>query len=388
MSGNSATLDIDVVRVDDCLQARLPGLRGPLRIEKISGGQSNPTYFASYDNRRLVLRRRPGGDILPSAHAVDREFRVQAALADTDVPVPRMLFYIDDPQVAGTAFYVMERVDGRIFHDNRLQQAPAAERRAMYRDLAATLARIHGVDIEATGLAGFGRQGGYFARQIARWTRQWELSRVSDLAAIDRLIEWLPRNLPDDDVTTLVHGDFRTGNVIFHPSRPRIVAVLDWELSTLGHPLADLAHSCVYIWMMNAGEFGSGLRDVDLAASGLPSMQEFVDDYARARGREIRLTRFHLAFALFRNAVIFEGIADRARRGNAIGEDAERVGRLAPVLADARSAIDRQPGNCVTKTPQVRKCHDGFRIFPTRQGNDREAAAFHGQPCLAGPARI
>ena len=330
----TALHDLDPARLDACLRGRVPGLAGAApRIERISGGQSNPTYFVSYDTRRLVLRRRPGGDLLPSAHAVDREYRVQKALHDTAVRVPRVLFYEDDPKIVGTAFYVMERVEGRIFHDNCLPDASKPERRAMYRDLAATLARIHGVDLEATGLADYGRHGGYFARQIARWTKQWQASKSRDLPAIDRLVEWLPRHLPPDETTTLVHGDFRTGNVIFHPAEPRVAAVLDWELSTLGHPLADLAHTCAYIWMMDAGGFGAGLRDVDLAAHGLPSMQDFVADYAEAADREVRLTRFHLAFALFRNAVIFQGIADRARRGNAASENAEEVGRLAPALA-------------------------------------------------------
>jgi aminoglycoside phosphotransferase (APT) family kinase protein len=214
----------------------------------------------------------------------------------------------------------------------------------MYENLAETLARIHEVDIDAVGLGDYGRHGGYFTRQMARWTRQWHLSKTRDLPAIDRLIDWLPRNLPEDDVTTLVHGDFRTGNVIFHPTEPRIVAVLDWELSTLGHPLADLAHCCVYVWMMNSGEFGAGLRDVDLGANSLPTMAEFVAAYARASGAPARLSTFHLAFALFRNAVIFEGIADRARRGNAAADNAEEVGRLAPKLAErGAELIDRGP---------------------------------------------
>ena len=331
--------DLDAVRLDAWLRARLPGLSGQLHIERISGGQSNPTYFLTYDTRRLVLRRRPDGDLLPSAHAVDREYRVQKALAPTPVPVPAMVLYEEDPTPARTAFYVMDRVDGRVFHDNRLTALPRDQRRAMYRDLAATLAAIHAVDIAAAGLADYGRHGGYFARQIARWTRQWQASRTRDLPAIDRLVDWLPREMPDDDTTTLVHGDFRTGNVIFAPDAPRIGAVLDWELSTLGHPLADLAHTCAYIWMMDSGDFGVGLRDVDTAAHGLPSMQEFIADYAASAGREVRLTRFHLAFALFRNAVIFEGIADRARRGNAASANAEEVGRLAPKLAERGAAL-------------------------------------------------
>lgn len=331
--------DLDARRIDDWLQARLQGLRGPLRIERIGGGQSNPTYFLTYDTRRLVLRRRPDGDILPSAHAVDREYRVQAALASTPVKVPQVLLYEDDPGIVGSAFYLMERVEGRVFHDNTLRALPPADRRPVYADMAAMLAEIHRVDTAAVGLSDFGRQGGYFARQLSRWTRQWHLSSTRRLDAIDRLVAWLPANMPDDDTTTLVHGDFRTGNMILHPTEPRIAAVLDWELSTLGNPLADLAHSCVYIWMMNADEFGVGLRDVDLAAEGLPTMQDFIADYACAAGRDAQLTRWHLAFALFRNAVIFEGIADRARRGNAASGNADEVGRIAPALAERGAAL-------------------------------------------------
>jgi len=336
--------DLDAQRIDDWLQARLQGLRGPLRIERIGGGQSNPTYFLTYDTRRLVLRRRPDGDILPSAHAVDREYRVQAALAQTPVRVPRVLLYEDDPGIAGSAFYLMERVEGRVFHDNTLRALPRADRRPVYADMAAMLAEIHRIDPMAVGLSDFGRHGGYFARQLSRWTRQWHLSSTRSLDAIDRLAEWLPANMPDDDTTTLVHGDFRTGNMILHPTQPRIAAVLDWELSTLGNPMADLAHSCAYIWMMNAAEFGVGLRDVDLAAEGLPTMQDFIADYARAAGRKVLLTRCHLAFALFRNAVIFEGIADRARRGNAASGNADEVGRIAPVLAERGAALINDAG--------------------------------------------
>lgn len=335
----SDTSDIDARRLGAYLSSRLPDLNGVPTVERISGGQSNPTYFVTCGERELVLRRRPGGDILPSAHAVDREFRVQKALQDTNVSVPPMLFYEDDASVVGTAFYIMERVRGRIFHDNMLGDARPEDRRTIYNDLANMLARIHAVDVQAVGLGDYGRQGGYFARQIARWTKQWQLSRTTDLPAIDRLVEWLPQNLPDDDTTTLVHGDFRTGNVILHQTEPRIVAVLDWELSTLGHPMADLAHSCAYIWMMNADEFGVGLRDVDLEAEHLPTMQNFVAAYADAVGHPVELTPFHLAFALFRNAVIFQGIADRARRGNAASDNAAEVGRVAPALADRAVAL-------------------------------------------------
>lgn len=325
--------DLHAENLDSFLKSRISGLKGPLSIEAIAGGQSNPTYRLRYDNRILILRRRPDGQTLPSAHAIDREFRVQKALAGSPVPVPRMHIYVERSDVARTAFYVMDFVDGRIFDDNTLNEAPASERRTMYRNLAETLAGIHSMDFAAIGLGDFGKVGGYFDRQIRRWSGQWEKSKAEDNQAIDLLMDWLPRNVPHDNRTTLVHGDFRIGNVIFHRHKPRIIAVLDWELSTLGHPMADLAHSCVYMWMMDSSEFGAGLRDVDLQSHELPSMTEFVSCYQAAAAGDVELTTFHLAFALFRNAVIFEGIADRARRGNASAANAAQVGRMAPLFA-------------------------------------------------------
>lgn len=328
---------IDTAALAAYLKPRIAGAGPEVSLRQISGGQSNPTYFLDAGDRKLVLRKRPAGDLLPSAHAVDREFRVQAALAGTGVPVARMELFCEAPDVIGTQFYVMERVEGRVLHDNALPDLPKAERRAHFDALARTLAAIHRVDVEAVGLADFGKHGGFAARQIARWTRQWELSATARNQDVERMIDWLLRNLPQEDRTTLVHGDFRLGNVMFHPTEPRIVAVLDWELSTLGHPLADLAHSCIYTWFMRPEEYGRGLQGVDLEADGLPSMKEFIRAYFAAAGQADELTTFYLALALFRNAVIFEGIASRARQGNASSRDAAEVGRLAPALA-ARGA--------------------------------------------------
>ncbi|MEN2978511.1 phosphotransferase family protein [Tistrella bauzanensis] len=329
--------DLDVPALTAYLAATLDGIGPALTLTRLGGGQSNPTYFLDTGERRLVLRKRPAGTLLPSAHAIDREYRVQAALRDTGVAVPEMVHFCTDERIIGTQFYVMERVEGRVLHDNALPGIPTPERRAYFDALALMLARIHAVDISGVGLGDYGRSHGFAARQIARWTRQWQLSRTADNASMDRLIDWLPRNLPDDDQTTLVHGDFRLGNVMFHPTEPRIVAVLDWELSTLGHPLADLAHSCIYTWMMRPDEYGRGLSDVDVAAAGLPDMDSFTRRYFDASGQTGPLTRFYLVLALFRNAVIFEGIAARARQGNAASDDATEVGRLAPALA-ARAA--------------------------------------------------
>ncbi|RRH78285.1 phosphotransferase family protein [Falsigemmobacter faecalis] len=316
---------------------------GPdLTLRPISGGQSNPTAFLDSGARRLVLRGRPSGVLLPSAHAVDREFRVQKALAGSDVPVPKVLLYCEDRSLTGTEFYVMERVEGRVLHDNRLTELPAPERRMVFDDLARILAAIHRVDIQAAGLQDYGRPGGFARRQIERWSRQWDLATPRPNADIDRLKAWLTAHLPTEDQTTLVHGDFRLGNVMLHPVEPRIVAVLDWELSTLGHPLADLAHSCVYTWFMSPDDYGRGLRGLDPAALDLPRMEDFTATYFASAGGVGALSTFWLALALFRNAVIFEGIAARARQGNASAANAAEVGRLAPVLARLGAALTVQ----------------------------------------------
>lgn len=336
---DTARTDIDRQALLDHLAQAVEGMGDDLELRRIAGGQSNPTYFLDSGSRSLVLRKRPGGDLLPSAHMVDREFRVQSALRNTDVSVPDVVHFCDDPAVIGTQFYVMERVEGRVLHDNCLPGIAKPERGAYFRALAGMLARIHKVDTDAVGLSDFGKAGGFAARQIARWTRQWELSRTSANADIEALVRWLPRNLPEADRTTLVHGDFRLGNVMFHPTEPRIVAVLDWELSTLGHPLVDLAHTCIYTWFMRRAEYGRGLLDVDLEAEALPDMDEFTSLYFGTAGGDGGLTRFYLALALFRNAIIFEGIASRARQGNAVSTDAAEVGRLAPVLAARGAAL-------------------------------------------------
>jgi aminoglycoside phosphotransferase (APT) family kinase protein len=321
----------DPEALDGFLTAALPGVKGALRLERIAGGQSNPTFFASYDNRRLVLRKQPPGELLPSAHAVDREYRIISALAGTGVPVPPGLLYCADRAVVGTPFYVMERVDGRVFHDCRLPGVSRTDRRAMFESMARILAALHNVDFAAVGLSDFGKPGNYFARQINRWSRQWQLSRTRDDVNIERLMAWLPEHIPADDTTSLVHGDYRIGNLMFHPIEPRVVAVLDWELSTLGHPLADVAHSAI-AWLSPPDEYG-GLLGRDLEALGLPSLEQFAADYSVAARHQAQLTNFHLAFALFRWAVIFEGIAARAKTGNASAENAAETGRLAAAFA-------------------------------------------------------
>ncbi len=324
----------DTQRLDTFLRQRLPGLGGSMRLEPIGGGQSNPTFFLSYGPRQMVLRKKPAGEVLPSAHAVDREYRVMQALAGTGLPVPPVILYHEHADVIGTPFYLMERVPGRVFNGNDLPGMAPAERRAIYFAMADTLATLHAVDWHAAGLGDFGRPGGYFERQLGRWSKQWALSRIRPNPAIDALLEWLPQHIPPGDDVALTHGDFKLNNLLFHPSEPRVVAVLDWELSTLGHPLADVAFNTV-AWRTLPEEFG-GIRGLDLAALGIPSESEYLQHYYRRARRhqpQQQATAFHWAFALMRWAVIFEGIAARAARGNAVDANAAQIGALGQALA-------------------------------------------------------
>lgn len=328
-----AAPELDPARLDAFLRGRIPGLEGAPALQRISGGQSNPTFFLTYPNRRLVLRKKPPGETLPSAHAVDREARVLQALAGSAVPVPPVLLFHPDPDVVGTPFYVMERVEGRVYQTADLPGAPREQRHAMVMSFAETLARLHEVDWQEAGLSDYGRPGNYFARQVARWTRQWEAQRFRDIPDLTRLAAWVGANIPEDDgVTALVHGDYRLGNVLFHPEEPRVVAVLDWELSTLGHPLSDLAYAAM-TWRAAPEEYG-GLLGLDLEALGMPGEAAFVARYYAARTTPApALTRFHMAFSQFRFAVILEGIAARARSGTAASADALAVGEISRAYA-------------------------------------------------------
>ena len=333
-------MDFDPGRLESFLKSAVTGLEGEMRLEQIGGGQSNPTYFVSFDSRAMVLRKQPSSNILPSAHAVDREYRVMCALAATDVPVPKMLLFHAGRDVVGTPFYLMERLPGRVFPNYALPGMQPAERRAIYLAMAETMARLHKVDWAAIGLADYGRAGSYFSRQLARWSKQWQISRTRDNADIDRLMVWLPAHMPDERETSISHGDFRLGNLMFHPTEPRVVGVLDWELSTLGHPLADVAFNCIAYHTFPA-EYG-GIRGENLEALGIPPEDEYLRHYYRHSGRADGVTSFHFAFALFRLAVIFEGIAARALSGNATAANAAEVGELGPVFARrAVELIDR-----------------------------------------------
>ncbi len=328
----AAIREFEPQRLESYLRGAMPGLSGRMRLERIGGGQSNPTFFVDFPSRRMVLRKKPAGVILPSAHAVDREFRVLSALSGTGVPVPPTLLYEDDAGILGTPFYVMERVDGRVFHECALPGVSPEERRAMYLSMADTLGALHRLDPNALGLGDYGRPGNYFSRQIARWSRQYQDHRTRDIPAVDRLVDWLPAHIPPGDETAIAHGDFRLGNLMFHPVEPRIVAVLDWELSTLGHPLADAAYSCLP-WHTRPDWYG-GVMGLDLATLGIPTETEYRARYYEAAGREGGIATFHLVFALFRFAVILEGIARRAEAGSASADNARQVGALATAFAD------------------------------------------------------
>jgi aminoglycoside phosphotransferase (APT) family kinase protein len=314
------------------LQHQFPDPHAHLRLEAISGGQSNPTFFVDWGRRRLVLRKKPSGPILPGAHAVEREFRVLSALSDTPVPVPRPLVLEADTSILGTPFYLMERLDGRVFTDAALPDVEPRERRAIYLAMAETLATLHRVVPDEVGLGDFGRPGNYFERQIARWRRQYRDSPGPRIAALDRLLDWLPAQMPPDDGdSAIAHGDFRLGNLMFHLTEPKVIAVLDWELATLGHPLADLGF-CVMPWHSSPQEYG-GILGLDHIALGIPSRAEFIGQYYATARPTASLQPFHIAFALFRFAVIFVGIADRARAGSAASHEAETLAPLATAFA-------------------------------------------------------
>jgi aminoglycoside phosphotransferase (APT) family kinase protein len=323
--------DLDLSALESWLKSKLPD-GGDLKTERIGGGQSNPTWFVDWGPQRMVLRKKPDGDILPGAHAIEREFRVMHALGQTDVPVPKVLWLEEDATILGTPFYVMERVEGRVFSDCTLPGVSAEDRRAMYLDLAATLARMHNVRPDAVGLGDYGKPGDYFKRQISRWSRQYQEQDDLRIPALDRLVDWLPANLPEDDgAISIAHGDFRVGNMLWHPTEPRVVAVLDWELSTLGHPLADLGF-CVIPWHSAPEEYG-GLLGTDWREQGIPERADFVEEYFKHLDHKAQLLPFHVAFALFRFSVIFVGIANRAAKGNAASAEAAELGPLAERFA-------------------------------------------------------
>ena len=330
----AAQHEFDRERLAAFLRDRVGSFSGAVAVEQFAGGQSNPTYLVSAGGQRYVLRRKPPGTLLPSAHAVDREYRIMRALAGSDVPVPKVFALCDDPAVIGTEFFLMEYVPGRVFWDATLPGVEPAERKALYGEMNRVIAALHDVDHAAVGLADYGRPGEYLKRQIARWTRQYRAAETEPMPAMERLIEWLPEHVPASDETTIVHGDFRIDNVIFHPTEPRILAVLDWELSTLGHPLADFAYH-VMAWRVTADEF-RGIRGVDLTQLGIPDEASYVAAYCARTGRgSIADWDYYLAFNMFRMAAILQGILARAIQGNATSPEALATGQRARPMAAA-----------------------------------------------------
>ena len=332
----AAANEFDVEALAAYLRGRVEAFRAPLRAERFSGGQSNPTYLLTdVGGRRYVLRKKPAGTLLASAHAVDREYRVMKALEDTDVPVARMLCFCDDPQVIGTPFFVMEFVEGRIFWDPALPELEASGRHALYEDMNRVVAALHSVDYRAVGLADYGRPGNFFARQIGRWTRQYQASATEPLPAMERLIEWLPAHIPADDQTAIFHGDLRLDNLIVHPREPRIVAVLDWELSTLGHPLADFAYHALP-WRLTSAQF-RGMAEKHPLPAGIPSESEYLRRYGERTGRAVDPSHYEfcLAYSMFRLAAILQGILKRALDGTAASAQARETGLKARPIAEA-----------------------------------------------------
>jgi aminoglycoside phosphotransferase (APT) family kinase protein len=341
----------DVGALQAYLQAQLPGFEGPLSVEQFKGGQSNPTFKLVTPTQAYVMRSKPGpvAKLLPSAHAIEREFRVMRALANTDVPVARMHLLCEDESLIGRAFYVMEHVAGRVLWDQSLPTLDKPQRGPIYDEMNRVIAALHRVDPAAIGLADYGKPGNYFERQIARWSRQYQASITEPIEAMDRLIEWLPAHIPpgarDETQVGIVHGDFRLDNLIFHPTEPRVLAVLDWELSTLGHPLADFSYHCM-AWHI-PHTMGRGIGGLDAAALGIPSEADYVRRYCERTQRSDAVAlaadwNFYLAYNLFRIAAILQGIAKRVEDGTAASAQAREAGAGARPLAQLGWAFARQ----------------------------------------------
>ena len=334
---------IDEARLLEWLNANVEGFQGPLEVRQFKGGQSNPTYQLVTPGHVYVLRRKPPGKLLPSAHAVDREFKVISALNQTSFPVAKAWALCTDESVIGTMFYVMDNVEGRILWDGRLPDYEPAERTAIWQAQIKTLADLHNTDYAAIGLSDFGRPGNYFGRQTERWTKQYRASEMAPIASMDKLIEWLPQTLPADDDTSIVHGDYRLDNMILHPTEPRVTAVLDWELSTLGNPLADFSYVLMQ-WVLPGTE-RNGMAGLDLEASGIPTLDEAVEQYCGLTGRNgLPKLEWYFSYNMFRLAAICQGIAGRVRDGTANSPHAIAMGERVPILGDAAWEFAKKAG--------------------------------------------
>jgi aminoglycoside phosphotransferase (APT) family kinase protein len=326
----------ELQRLETWLRDNISGFRGPLSVRQFESGQSNLTYLLSTPERNYVLRRKPPGKLLKSAHAIDREFLVMGKLASVGFPVPRPLAYGDDESVVGTQFYVMEHVPGRVFADCSMPDLSAADRARVYDSVNATLAQLHSVDYVRLGLAEFGRPGNYFARQIARWTTQYQSSKTNEIAEMDRLAAWLPGAVPADERASLIHGDFSFHNVLIHPTEPRVVAVIDWELATVGHPFGDLMYHMME-WYRPAGIDARGtLQGRDLAVLGIPAFDDYLGRYCERTGFSIGVNApYYRAYNLFRIAAITQGIVGRLRDGTVVSSNAADMERAVRPLAQA-----------------------------------------------------
>ncbi|WP_447752284.1 phosphotransferase family protein [Sphingopyxis fribergensis] len=336
------SLPIDTHRLADFLRGSGIPVERSCEVRRFSGGQSNPTYLFTSGSDKLVIRRKPPGKLLPSAHAIEREYRVTAALGKAGVPVAEPLLFCEDADVIGSPFFVMHFVEGRILWDPRLPDLAAGERRAIYDAMAVTLAQLHSVDPIAAGLADFGRPGSYFARQLDRWTRQYEASVVSAVPDMEVLVRWLVDHMPEGSgLTSVIHGDYRLDNMIFHPTEPRVLAVLDWELSTLGDPLGDLTYQLSQ-WQLPKGFHGS-LSGIDRAAEGLPDDQAYLTTYlANSPLSAVENLDHYIVYNLFRFASILYGVGKRARDGNASSKRAREYEALAPLVAEQGRAMSRR----------------------------------------------
>ncbi|MCH7644637.1 MAG: phosphotransferase [Myxococcales bacterium] len=341
----------DEAVLDRYLAGHLEGYRGPLRVRQFEGGQSNPTFLLNADSGDYVLRKKPPGVLLPRAHMIEREYRILAALAATDVPVPKVHLLCESPDPIGTAFFVMDYVRGRLLRDPTLPDIKPAERRAIYQEILRVLAILHAVDYEAIGLADYGKPGNYFGRQIRRWSQQYEASKTREIASMRRLIDWLPENIPNDDTSCIVHGDYRLDNLVLAADEPRVSAILDWELSTLGHPLADLAHGCAHYYVSIANQppladaaGGDGVDHATTADSGIPTEREYVETYCRYTGRSgVPHWNFYLAFSIFRYACIAQGVYKRGLQGNASSQQAISLGSVVEIASDKAWEITQRP---------------------------------------------
>ena len=326
----------DEHKLEDYLSSHVESFHGPMTVSEFKGGQSNPTYLLEAQSGRYVLRRKPPGKLLKSAHAVDREFRVISALYASGFPVPRPYLLCEDDEVIGTTFYIMECVEGRIFWELDLPGLDRDERAAIYDNVNETIARLHSTDIHAAGLDDFGVPGNYFERQISRWSKQYRASETDKNVAMDRLIEWLPENIPADESVSIVHGDYRLDNMILHPTEPRVIAVLDWELSTIGHPLADFTYHLMAWEMPEIGLGSVGLAGKPIADLGIPNEDEYIAAYCERTGRATGIAdrNFYSAFNFFRLAAILQGIAGRVRDGTAASAHASQAVKAVKPLAD------------------------------------------------------